>query len=166
MCIACLHLIQQYSIVVVVGLRFQIKSPLTRSSSPFRHRHRHQYRHRHPLTLPHSDTHQTPLTLPCMPREAVYQQQQPQQSHSPHPVTPSQHRQPAIQQQQQQHAQHSRRQQSSASSGSGQSSSNAMPDRVGPYTIREEIGRGSFATVYRGECVVGWSGPIRCTVTR
>jgi hypothetical protein len=29
-----------------------------------------------------------------------------------------------------------------------------MPERVGPYSIREEIGRGSFATVFRGEKVV------------
>lgn len=29
-----------------------------------------------------------------------------------------------------------------------------MPERVGSYCIREEIGRGSFATVYRGEKVV------------
>lgn len=34
-----------------------------------------------------------------------------------------------------------------------------MPDRVGPYTILEEIGRGSFAIVHRGERVVSVNNP-------
>ena len=35
-----------------------------------------------------------------------------------------------------------------AASGSG--SSRRTHDRIGPFEIREEIGRGSFATVFKG----------------
>lgn len=40
-----------------------------------------------------------------------------------------------------------------------------MPERVGSYIIREEIGRGSFATVYRGERVVSsaWIATSSCS---
>ena len=31
-------------------------------------------------------------------------------------------------------------------------------DRIGPYEVREEIGRGSFAIVYRGENLVRGRG--------
>lgn len=31
----------------------------------------------------------------------------------------------------------------------------SVPDRIGNYRIAQEIGRGSFATVYRGDKVVG-----------
>lgn len=36
--------------------------------------------------------------------------------------------------------------------------STQQPYRVGSYIIREEIGRGSFATVYRGEKTVSERG--------
>lgn len=39
-----------------------------------------------------------------------------------------------------------------------------MPDRVGSYAIREEIGRGSFAVVYRGDKVVSRGLPPRQTI--
>lgn len=35
-------------------------------------------------------------------------------------------------------------------------------DRIGPYLIRDEVGRGSFATVFRGERCVRRAPPLRC----